>query len=162
MVSSTPRLYFTPGKDPVPILQEAGWDPGPVWMGGKSHPHRDSIPDCPAHSQLLYRLSYLAHNVHSSKIIYESKYTTACLQKKTQRICITHLDSDKSILRILIHSHIHDRMRESSGIQQMSNWGVKQPPQPTLLLQSSTLLFLSPTEVRTFLTLVFWISIYSC
>ena len=26
---------FTPGKDPVPIVQEAGWAPGPVWTGGK-------------------------------------------------------------------------------------------------------------------------------
>ena len=42
------------GKDPVPILQEAGWAPGPVWMGGKSRPHWDSIPDHPAHSQSLY------------------------------------------------------------------------------------------------------------
>ena len=25
MVSSTPRLHFTPGKDPVPILQVAAW-----------------------------------------------------------------------------------------------------------------------------------------
>ena len=25
MVSSTPRPYFTPGEDPVPIVQEAGW-----------------------------------------------------------------------------------------------------------------------------------------
>ena len=45
MVSSTPRPHFTPGKDPVPILQEAGWAPGPVWTGGKSRPHRDSITD---------------------------------------------------------------------------------------------------------------------
>ena len=37
----------TPGKDPVPIEQEAGWAPRPVWTGGKSRPHRDSIPDCP-------------------------------------------------------------------------------------------------------------------
>jgi len=22
---------FTPGKDPLPIVQEAGWAPGPVW-----------------------------------------------------------------------------------------------------------------------------------
>ena len=44
MVSSTPRPHFTPGKDPVPILQEAGWAPEPVWTGGKSRPHRDSIP----------------------------------------------------------------------------------------------------------------------
>jgi len=61
VVSSTPRPHFTPGKDPVPILQEAGWAPGPVWTGGKSRPHRDSIPDRPARSQSLYRLSYPAH-----------------------------------------------------------------------------------------------------
>jgi len=41
VVSSTPRTQFTPGKDPVPILQEAGWAPGPVWTDGKSRPHRD-------------------------------------------------------------------------------------------------------------------------
>ena len=61
VVSSTPRPHFTSRKDPVPILQEAGWAPGPVWTGGKSRPHRDSIPDRPARSQSLYRLSYRAH-----------------------------------------------------------------------------------------------------
>ena len=40
----------TPGKDPVPIVQEGGWAPGPVWTGGKSRPHRDSIPDRQARS----------------------------------------------------------------------------------------------------------------
>jgi len=25
--------HLTPGKDPVPILQEAGWASGPVWTG---------------------------------------------------------------------------------------------------------------------------------
>ena len=58
MVSSTPRPHFTHGKDSVPILQEAGWAPGPVWTGGKSCPHRDSIPDRPASIQSQYRLSY--------------------------------------------------------------------------------------------------------
>jgi len=53
VVSSTPRPQFTPENDTVPILQEAGWAPGPVWTGGKSHPNRDSIPDCPARSQSL-------------------------------------------------------------------------------------------------------------
>ena len=29
---TTPRLgRFTPGKDPIPIVQEAGWVPGPIW-----------------------------------------------------------------------------------------------------------------------------------
>jgi len=62
VVSSTSRPHFTPGKDPVPILQEAGWAPGPVCTGGKSRPHRDSMPDRPARSQSLYRLSYPAQN----------------------------------------------------------------------------------------------------
>ena len=43
---------FTPGKDPVPIAQEAGWVPGLVLTGGKSRPHRDSIPDLPARSSV--------------------------------------------------------------------------------------------------------------
>ena len=43
VVRSTPRPHFTPGKDPVPISQEAGWVPGSLWMGGKSRPHWDSI-----------------------------------------------------------------------------------------------------------------------
>jgi len=61
VVSSTPRAHFTPGKKPVPILQEAGWAPGSVWTGGKSRSHRHSIADPPARSQSLYRLSYRAH-----------------------------------------------------------------------------------------------------
>jgi hypothetical protein len=32
-VSVTPRPLFTPGKDPVPTVQEARWAPGPVWTG---------------------------------------------------------------------------------------------------------------------------------
>jgi len=61
VVSSTPRQHFTPRIDMVPIVQEAGWAPGPVWTGGKSRPNRDSIPDLPAHSQSLYRLNYPVH-----------------------------------------------------------------------------------------------------
>ena len=64
MVSSMPWPHFTPEKDPIPILQEVGWAPGPVWTGGKSRPHQDSIPDCPARSQSLYRLSYPAHTTY--------------------------------------------------------------------------------------------------
>ena len=31
-----PRPLFTPGKDPVPIVQEAGLAPGPVWTGAEN------------------------------------------------------------------------------------------------------------------------------
>ena len=27
---------FTPGKDPLPIVQEAGWPPGSVWTGAEN------------------------------------------------------------------------------------------------------------------------------
>ena len=70
VVSSTPRPHFSPRKDPVPILLEAGWAPRPVWTGGKSRPHRDSILDHPARSQSLYRLSYPAHDFHVQSWIY--------------------------------------------------------------------------------------------
>jgi hypothetical protein len=42
----------TPGKDPVPLVQEAGWAPEPVRTGGKSRPHGDSILDRPARSSV--------------------------------------------------------------------------------------------------------------
>jgi len=58
--AARPGRTLSPGKDPIPILQEAGWAPGPVWTGGKSRPHWDSIPDRPARTQSLYRLSYPA------------------------------------------------------------------------------------------------------
>jgi hypothetical protein len=31
-----PWPLFTPGKDLVPIVQEAGWAPGPVWTGAEN------------------------------------------------------------------------------------------------------------------------------
>jgi len=44
-VSVTPRPLFTPGKNPVSIVQEAGLAPGPVWTGAENlASHRDSIP----------------------------------------------------------------------------------------------------------------------
>ena len=50
---------FNPGKDPVPIVQEAEWAPEPVWAGAENLV-RTGIrsPDRPARSESLYRLSY--------------------------------------------------------------------------------------------------------
>ena len=58
---STPRPgRFIPWKDPVPIVQEAGWVPEPVWTGAENLPPPTGIrsPDRPALSESLYRLSY--------------------------------------------------------------------------------------------------------
>jgi hypothetical protein len=44
---------FTPGKGPVPIVQEAGWDPGPVWTCSKNlAPTGIRSPNRPASSQV--------------------------------------------------------------------------------------------------------------
>jgi hypothetical protein len=61
-VRVTPRPLFTPGKDPVPIVQEAGWAPGPVWTGAENlAPNGIRSPNRPTRSLSLYRLSYRAH-----------------------------------------------------------------------------------------------------
>ena len=63
-VSVTPRPLFIPGKDPVPIVQEAGWAPGPVWTGAKNlAPTEIRPPDRPARSQSLDRLRYPAQDI---------------------------------------------------------------------------------------------------
>ena len=58
VVSTTPRPLY-PQKDPVPIVLEAGWAPGPVWTGAENlSPTRIRSQDRPARSESLYRLSY--------------------------------------------------------------------------------------------------------
>jgi hypothetical protein len=87
---SAPRPgRFSPGKDPVPIVQEAGWAPGPVWTCAKNlactgirSPYR------PARSQSLYQPSYPAHRpviengnflivplLHSVNDMWNTQYT---------------------------------------------------------------------------------------
>jgi len=63
-VSITSRPLFIPGKDPVHIVQEAGWAPRPVWTAAKNLvPIGIRSPDRPARCQSLYRLRYPAHMV---------------------------------------------------------------------------------------------------
>jgi hypothetical protein len=59
-----PQLLFNPRKDLVPIVQEAGWAPGPVWTAAENlAPTGILSPDRPARRQSLYRLRYPAHTV---------------------------------------------------------------------------------------------------
>ena len=57
---SAPRPgRFTSGKDLVPIVQEAGWAPEPVWTGAETLASTGiRSPDCLARSESLYRLRY--------------------------------------------------------------------------------------------------------
>ena len=69
-----PQPYFTPGKDPVPIAQEAGWDPGPVWTGAENLATTGIRSlDRLANSQSLYRLHYPTH-----LIIVKCTLNTGC------------------------------------------------------------------------------------
>jgi len=56
---------FTPRKkDPVPIVQEAGWAPGPVWMSARNlASHRDSIPGMSSPQRVLSTLSRREQNI---------------------------------------------------------------------------------------------------
>ena len=48
-----------PGKTQYQFYRRLGGPQDRTGLGGKSHPHRDSIPDRPARSQSLYRLGHL-------------------------------------------------------------------------------------------------------
>jgi hypothetical protein len=56
----TPRSgRFTPGKEAVPIVEEAGWAPGPVWRDAENLALTGiRSPDRPAPSESLHRLRY--------------------------------------------------------------------------------------------------------
>ena len=76
-VSVMPRPLFAPGKELVPIVQEAEWAPGPVWTGAENlAPTGIRSPNSPAHSQSPYRLRYLAHiNIQSTILCTRSTVT---------------------------------------------------------------------------------------
>jgi hypothetical protein len=58
----------------VPIVQEAGWAPGPVWTGAESlAPTGIRSTDRPARSQLVYQLRYPAHDGPRREHVYPRK-----------------------------------------------------------------------------------------
>ena len=61
---------FTPGKDPVPIVLDVGWAPGPVWLGAENLAHtRIRTPDHPARSESLYRLRYPGPQLYRCAVV---------------------------------------------------------------------------------------------
>ena len=113
VVSSTPWPHFTPGKNPVPILLEAGWAPGPVWTRGNSRHHRDSTPDHPARSQSLYRLSYPAH-------IYVNIKQGILLLNKKMNVAKSLLDDIKT-KQLQWYGHVQ-RMEEGRLSKEVMKW----------------------------------------
>jgi hypothetical protein len=59
VVNAMPWPLYPQERDPVPIVQEAGWAPGQVWMGEEYlAPTSIQSPDHPVCSKLLYQLRY--------------------------------------------------------------------------------------------------------
>ena len=61
---------FTPGKDTVPIVQEAGWAPGSVWTGGNSRHDRDLL--------ILLNYNFIDPSVHKYNGCMEDISVTYC------------------------------------------------------------------------------------
>ena len=57
--SATRPGRFTHGKDPVPVVQDARWAPGPIWTGTANLATTGICsPDRPARSEWSYRLRF--------------------------------------------------------------------------------------------------------
>jgi hypothetical protein len=89
---STPRSgRFTPGKVPVPIVWEAGWAPGPVWMGAENlAPTGIRSPARPVYSESLYRLSYTGHGLYCSHTLNQTTPQTAAAVCNSSNLQSTH------------------------------------------------------------------------
>jgi hypothetical protein len=73
-------------RDPVPIIQEAGLFPGPVWMGAENLiPIGVRSPDHPALSESLYRLSSPGQFVTWTIKLIEIVHTSYILHLTSQR-----------------------------------------------------------------------------
>ena len=69
MVNATPRPIYPRERDPAPIAQEAGWAPGPVWVGAENIAATGiRSPDRPAHSDsipnILFKYNYAPSQLH--------------------------------------------------------------------------------------------------
>ena len=126
-VSVTPRLLFTLGKDPVPIVQEAEWAPGPVWIGAENlAPTGIWAPDCPARSQSLYRLHYPTHadSYSTVKITCDTKYM-CCIDSLSCEVSpsVTNVASFRLVFYTLFLNYFLDGIARAgaAGFNELRN-----------------------------------------
>ena len=108
-VSVTPRPLFTPGEDPVPIVQEAGWAPGSVWTREENIASTGiRSPDRPARSQSLYRLGYPGPHAWEGLPLHGLpwNFVLETLMKIRRYKFIVCLKSGENIFRITINAHV--------------------------------------------------------
>jgi hypothetical protein len=81
---------LSPGKNPVPIVQEAGWAPGPVWKGAENlAPTGIPSPDRPVSSELLYRMTYPGPRTQPLNTQISLILLYCCMGDNCQFTCMT-------------------------------------------------------------------------
>ena len=104
-----PRPLFTSGKDLVPIVQEAGWAPGPVWTDAENLALTGiQSPDRPACSKSLYQLCYPAH-IYIQSVLFIVSLTTAVPSNREPVSIRTSCD------RCHAQAHDHIKMYDVEG-----------------------------------------------
>jgi len=79
-----------PGKEQVPIVQEAGWAPGPVWRGAENfNPTGIRSPHRPARSQSPYTV--VLCNYSCLKLIWISFPSGCSLNRRSGAACLLGL-----------------------------------------------------------------------
>jgi hypothetical protein len=95
-----PQPLSTTGKDPVPIVQEAGWAPGLIWTGAENlAPTGIRSPERPAYSQSLYQLSYRILPIDTTQL-----WNTQIIVKQNssnKHTCITSYQSSHIKVKFL-------------------------------------------------------------
>ena len=102
---------FTPGKDPVPIVQQAGWAPGPVWTGAENLASTEiRSPDRPARSHFSNTSWMKTSNIQCRFTKYHTtnKYTNCMsfILNHFFRTLFTAATCFDSISLIIIREHI--------------------------------------------------------
>jgi hypothetical protein len=120
VASPMPQPLYPWERNPVPIVQEAGWAPGLVWTAVENLAStRIWSPDRPAHSESLYQLHYLGpHHTYSGfQIMLCFKHMLIAPVKNV--ITVLKLDSLLAKLwhSLLILSPVFTTKTESAGTQ---------------------------------------------
>ena len=118
---SAPRPgRFTPEKNPVPIVQEAGWATGSVWTSAEILAStRIRSPDRPARNESLYRLRYPGARFPGSFHIYRSKVKCQSSKEKFSWRWLTEIQDVTLVLDSSWNVMAHCDAREGKG---RGNW----------------------------------------
>jgi hypothetical protein len=106
VVNSTPKPHFTPGIDPVPILQEAGWAPGPVRTAENLAPPGFDPQTVQPVAQSLYRLCYLGPRTIPGATQNIRVQITRNLSGRTYIGCVARMTVNSALLQHLLPAFI--------------------------------------------------------